>query len=135
MVFQIGTRCVNATYTANTDGTVGVWNQAVNRDGQYTSIRGTARVKDAAQPAALAVTFDNPAQAGDYNVLDTDYDSYSLVYSCRKLPNNGPKFEVIWFLSYVAIFDTLVSPFLFPIYLDVRKICHLRLSIDCVEPC
>lgn len=61
MPFQVGTRCVNATYTANSDGTVGVWNQAIDRSGAYTSIRGSARVKDPAEPAALQVTFDNPS--------------------------------------------------------------------------
>lgn len=62
MPFQVGTKCVNATYTANADGTVGVWNQAIDRSGQYTSIRGTAKVKNPAEPAALAVTFDNPSK-------------------------------------------------------------------------
>jgi lipocalin len=61
MIFQVGTRCVNATYTANPDGTIEVLNQAVNRLNEYTSIRGTARVKDTAKPAALVVEFDNPS--------------------------------------------------------------------------
>ena len=120
MPFQVGTKCVNATYTANADGTVGVWNQAINGAGQYTNIRGTARVKNSAEPAALAVTFDNPSrdeffsssssssrsirirpvdQAGDYNVLLSKYDEYSLVYSCRTVPNTSTKMEVMWILS------------------------------------
>ena len=48
---------MNATYTANADGTVGVWNQAVNWLGDYTSIRGSAKVKNASEPAAFIVTF------------------------------------------------------------------------------
>lgn len=95
----MGTKCVNATYTANADGSVGVWNQAVDRSGQYTSIRGTAQVKNADDPAALEVTFDNPGQRGDYNVLATNYNEYSLVYSCRVIPNTDQKFEVAWILS------------------------------------
>ena len=43
----------------NSDGTVGVWNQAVNWLGDYTSIHGTARVKNASEPGAFIVTFDN----------------------------------------------------------------------------
>jgi lipocalin len=53
---------VNATYTPNADGTVGVWNQAVNWLGDYSSIRGTAKVKNASEPAAFIVTFDNPSR-------------------------------------------------------------------------
>ncbi|CAF1305321.1 unnamed protein product [Rotaria sp. Silwood1] len=98
VIFEIGSKCVNATYTPNSDGTVGVWNQAINFFGKYTSIRGSARVKDSMEPAALEVIFDNPNQKGDYNVLATDYDTYSLVYACRNIPIIG-KWEFIWFLS------------------------------------
>ena len=61
-IFEIGSKCVNATYTANPDGTVGVWNQDVNLLGDYTSIRGIAKVKDPSEPAAFIVTFDNPSR-------------------------------------------------------------------------
>ena len=98
MIFQMGTKCVNATYTANADGSVGVWNQAIDRSGQYTSIRGTARGKNADDPAALEVVFDNPGQAGDYNVLATNYNEYALVYSCRVIPNTNNKLAVMWIL-------------------------------------
>ena len=112
----MGSKCVNATYTANTDGTVGVFNQAINGLGAYTSIRGFAKVKDPSEPAALSVVFDNPSkictwlcwnsssvalldQAGDYNVISTDYYQYALVYSCRKIPTLVNKFETAWILS------------------------------------
>ena len=119
MIFQVGTKCVNATYTGNADGSIGVWNQAIDGQGKYTSIRGTARVKDPAEPAALTVVFDNPGksdallrlsslsiagdgfagQTGNYNVLTTKYDEYALVYSCQKIPNMPNKFEMMWLLS------------------------------------
>ena len=41
---------------------VGVFNQAINGLGAYTSIRGFAKVKDASEPAALSVVFDNPSK-------------------------------------------------------------------------
>jgi len=62
ILFEVGDRCVNATYTANSDGTVGVWNQAVNFLGDYSSIRGTAKVKNASEPAAFVVTFNSPSK-------------------------------------------------------------------------
>jgi lipocalin len=59
VVFEIGSSCVNATYTANPNGTVSVFNQDINLFGKYANIRGIARVKDPAVPAAFLVTFDN----------------------------------------------------------------------------
>ena len=61
MIFQIGSICVNATYTPNPDGSFGVWNQAIDTLTGYTGIHGTARVKNASEPAAFDVTF-NPGK-------------------------------------------------------------------------
>ena len=89
MIFQVGTKCVNATYTANADGSVGVWNQAIDGLGKYTSIRGTARVKDPSEPAALVVVFDNPGKSehiikfGDLYTLHTgDFSSSNRQLQC-----------------------------------------------------
>ena len=62
VIFEFGSKCVNATYTLNDDGTVGVWNQAINFFGQYSSIRGSAAVKNSIEPAALEVTFEKPSE-------------------------------------------------------------------------
>jgi hypothetical protein len=93
-----------------------VWNQAVNWLDDYTSIRGTAKVKNASEPGAFVVTFDNPSripfpvlafilsrflavQKGDYNVITTNYNDYALVYACQVIPVINVKLEFIWFLS------------------------------------
>lgn len=59
ILFEAGMKCVNATYTLNSDNTVGVWNQATNWFGQHSSITGVARAKDPANPASLIVIFNN----------------------------------------------------------------------------
>ncbi|CAF1329326.1 unnamed protein product [Adineta steineri] len=99
IIFEIASRCENATYTANDNGTVGVWNQAVTAYSGYYSIHGIARVKDPAEPGALEVIFTNPARKGDYNVITTDYNEYALVYACEAIPVVGFKMEFIWLLS------------------------------------
>ena len=38
-------------------------------------------------------------QKGDYNVITSKYDEYSLVYSCQILPIVDFKLEFIWILS------------------------------------
>ncbi|CAF1066646.1 unnamed protein product [Rotaria sordida] len=99
IIFETGAKCVNATYTSNPDGTVAVWNQAINWLGEYTSIRGTAKPKSASEPGAFIVTFDSPLQKGDYNVIKSNYVDYSLVYACRNIPVLNIKLEFIWLLS------------------------------------
>jgi apolipoprotein D and lipocalin family protein len=98
ILFEVGARCVNATYTPNPDGTVGVWNQEITLVGDYSSIRGSAKVKNASEPAAFIVTF-NTFEKGDYNVITTNYVDYALVYACQNIPIIDRKFEFIWILS------------------------------------
>ncbi|XP_075983119.1 uncharacterized protein LOC142981240 isoform X2 [Anticarsia gemmatalis] len=84
--FQDGT-CSNAYYSLNAQGIVDVFNtQVVNQ--ALDTIVGAAVVVGTDGAAKLEVTF--PAGPGqtvttDYWVLDTDYDSYALVYSCRNI--------------------------------------------------
>jgi apolipoprotein D and lipocalin family protein len=50
--------------------------------------------------------FNNPAP---YNVIATDYDNYSLVYSCTNLPL-GYKYEIYWILGRAkSLDDTLIQ--------------------------
>ncbi|KAI5642834.1 lipocalin / cytosolic fatty-acid binding protein family domain-containing protein [Phthorimaea operculella] len=81
--FQIGD-CNDATYSLNDDGSVLVFNTEVI-DQRLDTITGNAVVVDNAK---LSVTFPTAPVATDYWVLDTDYTTFSLVYSCVNLPNN-----------------------------------------------
>ncbi|XP_038206910.1 uncharacterized protein LOC119828739 [Zerene cesonia] len=84
--FQSGT-CLDATYTVLPNGTVLVVNtQVVNET--LDSIEGTAVSASISGSGKLFVTFPNSPEPGNYWILDTDYDSFSLVYSCRNLENN-----------------------------------------------
>jgi hypothetical protein len=38
------------------------------------------------EPNKLSVVFEN-GNTGNYNVWDTDYVTYALVYSCKQLPS------------------------------------------------
>jgi len=100
-IFQVGGRCVRATYTDNNDGSVGVFNEQINAiTGKYGNINGTARLADAAY-AELVVNFDTvpfTSTSPNYKVLDTDYDNYSIVYNCNSLLGFF-KSESLWFLT------------------------------------
>ncbi|CAH2243005.1 jg19448 [Pararge aegeria aegeria] len=98
--FQIG-KCNEATYSLNADGsTVDVYNtQVIN--GELDTINGTAIIASNDGSAKLWVNFPNTPEPAPYWVLDTDYDSYALVYSCRDLPNNRRR-VTSWKLSRTA---------------------------------
>uniref|UniRef100_A0A8C6TFI6 Apolipoprotein D n=1 Tax=Neogobius melanostomus TaxID=47308 RepID=A0A8C6TFI6_9GOBI len=82
--FQKG-ECSTATYSLQSPGVVGVLNTELLANGTVNSISGSATAKDPSEPAKLSVTFFENSPAAPYWVLDTDYDSYSLVYSCTDL--------------------------------------------------
>ncbi|XP_076601717.1 apolipoprotein D-like [Chaetodon auriga] len=82
--FQKG-ECSTATYSLKSPGVVGVLNRELLADGTINSISGSAMAKDPSEPAKLVVSFFENSPPAPYWVLSTDYDSYSLVYSCTDL--------------------------------------------------
>ncbi|GFR71983.1 apolipoprotein D [Elysia marginata] len=91
--------CTSAQYTLASDGTVIVRNQGFFSNGTMDSIEGTAQVVDASSPAELSVDFGFgwPSNVPNYYILDTDYDNYSLVYSCSEM--FGVSVEFAWILT------------------------------------
>ncbi|XP_037294072.1 uncharacterized protein LOC115446804 isoform X2 [Manduca sexta] len=83
--FQGGT-CNEATYSLGANGTVVVHNtQVVNQT--LSQIFGTA-VAAPDNSGRLTVTFPNSPAPIDYYILATDYESYSLIYSCVNIAQN-----------------------------------------------
>ncbi|XP_063075921.1 apolipoprotein D-like [Engraulis encrasicolus] len=96
-VFQKG-KCSQATYTARSDGQISVLNQSLQPDGAVTSTVGTAWAPDMNEPAKLVVRFVEGKRPGPYWVLSTDYESYSLVFSCTQL-SSEVNVNFAWILS------------------------------------
>ncbi|XP_063768491.1 gamma-glutamyl hydrolase-like isoform X2 [Eleginops maclovinus] len=80
-LFERG-KCNQASYSLLSDGTVRVHNAELLSNGKINSIEGVAKVKNSTQPAILDVSFFKGVPDSPYWVLSTDYQSYSLVYSC-----------------------------------------------------
>lgn len=87
--------CQQARYTLNaTEGTVAVLNSQYNPETDQVE---EARAVATFDGAKGAVRFFWYAPAGDYEVLDTDYDNYAIVYSCTSV--YVAKSEYIWVLT------------------------------------
>jgi apolipoprotein D and lipocalin family protein len=68
--FQSGCASSTADYTANADGTIGVFNTCLDANGNVNStIQGTARVVDSTTNAKLKVTFPGIPFAADYWII------------------------------------------------------------------
>ncbi|CAF98955.1 unnamed protein product, partial [Tetraodon nigroviridis] len=94
--FQTG-QCSTASYSLKSPGVVGVLNRELRADGTVYSISGTAVAEDPSEPAKLAVSFYENSPPAPYWVLATDYDNYTLVYSCTNLLVAHAEFA--WILS------------------------------------
>jgi len=102
-LFEFGGRCISATYTANTDGSLGVANkQRKILTNQEKTINGRATFVGANTEAKLSVSFTGvpsflPDADGNYWVLDTDYTSWAIVWSCQNLLFSNA--QILWVLT------------------------------------
>ncbi|XP_015788931.1 apolipoprotein D-like [Tetranychus urticae] len=81
LVFEFGQRCVKAEYKLDSDGNVAVNNSGVNLVNFEVYSVGTA--KPGTQSNVFAVTFFPLSPSSQYWIVDTDYETYSLVVSCN----------------------------------------------------
>jgi apolipoprotein D and lipocalin family protein len=83
ITFETGD-CVTAQYALQDDGKLSVKNSEVRPDGSLNSVTGSAYCQ-ADGSGNCFVKFSRFQPWGDYRVLDTDYKTYSIVYSCSSL--------------------------------------------------
>jgi len=94
-------QCVRATYGANDDGSISVHNVDSNPDPdhgwQTGEVCGYATATDVGGVFEVHFPF-NPVP-GDYEVLETDYESYACVWSCFSDPLGLTHTEIGYILT------------------------------------
>lgn len=84
-LYQAATRCTQATYGLNENGTISVLNEAqMVLAGVNVSISGYAVVIGSGRLRVVFPSSPGPKDGSPYWVLKTDYDRFAVVYSCSK---------------------------------------------------
>ena len=101
--------CIQANYTANPSkpGHVFVTNslRKGSYDGPNATIIGDAYAKDPNEPAKLLVSFPVSPIEANYWIVETDYGSYAMTYSCFNVLGVY-HLEYAWILSRTRTLDS-----------------------------
>jgi len=91
--------CNTANYDLDDDGNVQVWNTQVLGDGQtFDEVCALAtEAQDANGEGRFDVVFYDTPTSASYIVLDTDYATYTAIYSCDEAL--GQIVELAWILT------------------------------------
>ena len=106
--FEFLAGCVVADYGLSEDGeSVSVRNSAHKYHQGWSFVEGEATPAGIPGTGSLAVHFDGMPQVDEeanYTVLDTDYETYSIVYSCGTF-YNLLTFDMLWVLAREPYLD------------------------------
>lgn len=100
--FEKDCDCGYATYTLKRTNTLKVENcckRLPNLEVHCSIGKAVVSFPDAVPlEAKLNVTFGGPPNNSNYWIMDTDYDNYAIIYSCKNLSDNKSA-EAAWVLS------------------------------------
>ncbi|XP_052713093.1 apolipoprotein D-like [Crassostrea angulata] len=109
--FEGNQKCVSANYQLKSDGHIRVDNIGIE-NGEKKEAVGDAYIPDPKYPSRLGVRFSNLAPYGRYWVLDTDYTTHTMIYSCSDILGLF-HISYAWILSRERTLDESVKNRLF----------------------
>uniref|UniRef100_A0A8B9NS21 Apolipoprotein D n=1 Tax=Apteryx owenii TaxID=8824 RepID=A0A8B9NS21_APTOW len=77
--------CIQANYLLEENGKVKVINKELQSNGKVKETEGEITHADVKEPAKLGISFNWFTPSTPYWVISTDYENYSLVYSCTNI--------------------------------------------------
>ncbi|NWX86805.1 APOD protein, partial [Nothoprocta ornata] len=78
-------RCIQAHYMQDENGKLKVINKELQSNGKFKEIEGEITYMDVKEPAKMGISFNWFTPSAPYWVISTDYENYSLVYSCTNI--------------------------------------------------
>ncbi|XP_050088551.1 apolipoprotein D-like [Anopheles aquasalis] len=127
--FELNYDCIQVRYGLNDDGSVSVSNSGYNLfNSSTTNALGRAVLsfpdEEILQGKLNVSFFGAPNDRSNYWVLDTDYDTYSLVWSCQPLEDERSE-ESFWLMSRTPTLTTDPDD-LFRIHSVIRRYIDRR---------
>ena len=104
--YELTSGCTMADYELNDDGSVGVHNTGDDLFKGWGGIYGKAVTSNVTGSASLVVEFfsePDPNQPGNYNILGTDYDNYTIVYNCEEKYGGFVAYDTLGILSRTMV--------------------------------
>jgi len=122
MVFELGQDCVTADYQKLNESSISVVNSGqIIYTKKRTTVKGMAITTNipGRLDLHLALPYPLPGFEGEYDVVDTDYENYAVVYSCKQVVPKHYMVQNAWVLSrkpqladeYLAKASKALDPF------------------------
>ncbi|CAH1244818.1 APOD [Branchiostoma lanceolatum] len=105
VAFERSLKCAEAHYYLHRHGGIKVFTKGIDSYGHVARAVGRAYVPDAKVPSKLSIGFSRFLPKGPYWVLDTDYSSYAVVWSCVSFVWGLFKVEMAWILGRERTLD------------------------------
>ncbi|XP_066267199.1 salivary glue protein Sgs-3-like [Branchiostoma lanceolatum] len=105
VAFERSLKCAEAHYYLHRHGGIKVFTKGIDSYGHVARAVGRAYVPDPRVPSKLSIGFSRFLPKGPYWVLDTDYSSYAVVWSCVSFVWGLFKVEMAWILGRERTLD------------------------------